>query len=48
MLGLAVAAGLVNTAGRRRTTFLVERRTQVRASAGLQEAAHDTVVDTAR
>lgn len=30
VLGLAVAAGLVNTAGRGRTTYLVERRNQVR------------------
>lgn len=30
VIGLAVAAGLVNTAGRNRTTFLVERRAQVR------------------
>lgn len=29
VLGLSAAAGLVNTAGRGRTTFLVEKRNQV-------------------
>jgi heterodisulfide reductase subunit A-like polyferredoxin len=29
VLGLSAAAGLVNTAGRGRTTFLVEKRDQV-------------------
>lgn len=33
VIGLAVAAGLVNTAGKGRTTFLVERRAQVGSGA---------------
>lgn len=32
VVGLSVAAGLVNTCGKDKTTFLVERRAQVRPS----------------
>ena len=32
VVGLSVAAGLVNTCGKDKTTFLVERRAQVRSS----------------
>ena len=34
VVGLSVAAGLVNTCGKDRTTFLVERRGQVSFSQG--------------
>jgi hypothetical protein len=35
VIGLSVAAGLVNTAGRDRMTFVVERRRQVRRKSDL-------------
>jgi flavin-dependent dehydrogenase len=48
VVGLSVAAALVNRGGKGRSTFLVERRGQVSSVRGVEESWTDTEQDVAR